>query len=43
LKNHLLLASNYTSVSNYYQNAAQTFENDNASRGKKIPNILTDL
>jgi hypothetical protein len=41
LKNSLLLAFNYTSVSNYYQNAAETFENDNASRGKNIAHIYT--
>jgi hypothetical protein len=41
LKNHLLIAFNCISISNYHQNAAETFENDNASRGKNIPHIYT--
>jgi hypothetical protein len=47
MKKKYISVFNCTLISNYYQNAAETFENNNASRGKMsvvfIPDISENL
>jgi hypothetical protein len=42
-KKKILLVFNCTLISNYCQNAAETFENNNASRGKMSVAFIPDI